>query len=90
MVTNRRILLMDEDDNVGVLLETANAGDTCLYRNDPIEILEGIDFGHKVSLSDIHIDRPVIKYGLEIGFAEKEIKKGQWVHVHNMGCKRGQ
>ncbi|MBW1860871.1 MAG: hypothetical protein JRJ02_00655 [Deltaproteobacteria bacterium] len=31
----------------------------------------------------------VVKYGENIGFALSDIKRGQWVHTHNIGCKRG-
>lgn len=85
----RRLLVMDPKDNVGVILETAVTGDTCAYQENVIAILNEIEFAHKVALTDIPRNGPVIKYGHEIGHAEKDIRKGEWVHVHNMGCRRG-
>ncbi len=84
-----KILVLHEKDNVGVLLEAAEKGAVCAYGDDAVEILESIAFAHKVALDDISKEGRVIKYGEDIGFATKDIKKGQWVHVHNIGCNRG-
>lgn len=85
----RRVLVMDRKDNVGVVLDKAATGDTCTHDEKPIAILNDIDFAHKVAITDIPKDDLIIKYGQEIGYAEKNIRKGEWVHVHNMGCRRG-
>ena len=86
---NKRLLVMDKADNVGVLLEASKSGDRVMYQNGSIELLEDIEFAHKIALADIPVSQPVVKYGQEIGHAETDIRKGQWVHVHNMGCRRG-
>ena len=85
----RKILVMEANDNVGVVLEAATDGDTCQHSGRRIDIRDDIAFGHKVALEDIAVRCPVIKYGQEIGHAEIGIAVGQWVHVHNMGCNRG-
>ena len=86
---NKRLLVMNEKDNVGVVLEAADKGDTCMYRDDTIGIIEPIEFAHKIALTDIPEKENVVKYGENIGYALTDIKKGQWVHIHNMGCERG-
>lgn len=43
-----------------------------------------IPFGHKVALTDIKKGEAVIKYGFPIGASSKDIKKGDWVHLHNL------
>jgi altronate dehydratase small subunit len=86
---NRRLLVMNEKDNVGVVLETADKGDACLYRDKAIEIIEPVEFAHKIALTDISEKENVVKYGENIGYALTPIRKGQWVHIHNMGCERG-
>jgi altronate dehydratase small subunit len=86
---DKRLLVMKEQDNVGVVLEAADKGDTCLYRDDTIEIVEPIEFAHKIALSDIAEKENVVKYGENIGYALTDIRRGEWVHVHNMGCERG-
>ncbi len=80
---------MNEKDNVGVVLEGADIGDSCEFHNNLIKIIEPIEFAHKIALTDINKDEYVVKYGENIGYALTDIKKGQWVHVHNMGCDRG-
>ena len=44
---------------------------------------------YKPYVMDIQANELVIKYGHEIGYAEKKIHKGEWVHTQNMGCRRG-
>lgn len=86
---NRRLLVMNKKDNVGVVLENAEIGDTCTVQGNPIKIIEPIEFAHKIALSDIAEGDNVVKYGENIGYALRDITQGQWVHVHNMGCDRG-
>ena len=86
---NRELLIINEKDNVGVVLEPADKGDLCVFKKVTIETLEPIQFAHKIALVDIQKEENVVKYGENIGFALSDIKKGQWVHLHNMGCKRG-
>ncbi len=49
-----------------------------------IKETEGIPAGHKVALTDIKKDEPIIKYGLPIGKAKCDIKKGEHIHCHNI------
>ena len=86
---NKPLLVIHEKDNVGVVLESAAKGDTCAHQGATIEITEPIEFAHKVALVDIGKAENVVKYGENIGYALTDIQAGQWVHVHNMGCKRG-
>jgi len=48
-----------------------------------------IPYGHKIAVVDIAIGEEIFKYGEEIGVATKEIKKGDYVHVHNLDSMRG-
>ena len=61
-------IIINEKDNVGVSL----AGD------------KDIPAGHKYALKDIKAGEYVVKYGEIIGRATKDIKKGEWVHTHNL------
>ena len=45
---------------------------------------DNIPAGHKFALKDIKKGEYVIKYGEIIGRASAEIKKGEWVHTHNV------
>lgn len=85
----KKVLVMNLADNVGVLLENAETDDSCTHDDRLVTILEPIEFAHKVALTDISEKSWVIKYGENIGYATSGIKKGQWVHTHNMACDRG-
>ncbi len=56
--------------------------------NDNVEVLltktDLADVGHKLAITDINKGENVIKYGCVIGSATQNIKKGEWVHTHNM------
>lgn len=43
----------------------------------------GVPFGHKVALRPIGRGEPVVKYGVAIGRATRDIAAGDHVHVHN-------
>lgn len=87
-------LVIDKKDNVAVALTDLEAGDTCtVVENDgreyAIDVTEKVPFGHKILLADLRQGDPVIKYGEEIGEMLQPLKKGGWVHNHNMSCEKG-
>jgi altronate dehydratase small subunit len=91
---SKTALVIDQKDNVGVALADLAAGDVCQVTDDAgrqyqVTVLEPIPFGHKFSLADLAKDAAVYKYGEEIGKMKEEIKKGGWIHSHNMYCDRG-
>lgn len=45
-----------------------------------LALLEAIPEAHKLALLDIPQGAPIVRYGVVIGFAEKPIAKGSWVH----------
>lgn len=85
----KRGLLMSEKDNVVVVLEDCQPGDTVVYNSGEIKVDEPILFGHKIALSTLSRNQDVIKYGETIGYMLEPITKGTWIHNHNMGCHRG-
>ncbi len=48
-----------------------------------------VPYGHKIALRDISMGEPIMKYGESIGAASHDIKKGDYVHIHNMDAMRG-
>ncbi|MCL2093398.1 MAG: UxaA family hydrolase [Treponema sp.] len=85
----RRSLIIEPQDTVAVLLEDAFKGDSIEGPGGTITLLDDIEFAHKAALVDHGAREPVIKYGHEIGYALDAIKRGTWIHNHNMGCDRG-
>jgi (2R)-sulfolactate sulfo-lyase subunit alpha len=55
-----------------------------------VELREAVPLGHKLALSDLMPGEDVIEYGLRVGIASKEIKRGEYVHVHNVRSARWQ
>jgi galactarate dehydratase len=45
-----------------------------------LTLLEDVPEAHKVALIDIKAGAPILRYGSVIGYAEKFIAKGSWVH----------
>ena len=76
-----------EKDNVATALMALTPGRVSLTgeaADETIEALEDIADGHKIALMDISAGSPIIKYGVSIGTATKDIVKGAWVHLHCM------
>lgn len=48
-----------------------------------------VPYGHKIALRDIAKGEPIMKYGESIGAASHDIRKGDYVHIHNMDAMRG-
>ncbi len=57
---------------------------------NPIDNVEIRDDGHKYALRDIKEGENIIKYGMPIGHASKNIAKGDHVHVHNVKTNLGE
>lgn len=79
MKTNNAIKIND-NDNVVVTITDINKNDIIF----DISALEDIDKGHKMALVDIKEGDNIIKYGYAIGHATTNIKKGEWIHTHNL------
>ena len=90
MLMRRRSLMIHPSDVVVCVLEDAQKGDTVqLASGQEIVLLKDIEFAHKVCIRDMKAGEPVIKYGEEIGYMLMDVKRGSWIHNHNMGCDRG-
>lgn len=75
-----KLYKINENDNVAVAVSDIKEGETV----NGIKILSDIKIAHKVALEDIKRNQNVIKYGFPIGHALCDIKKGEWVHTHNL------
>ena len=47
---------------------------------DGLVLAEPVPFGHKIALTGIDEGEPAIRYGVTIGFANRQIPRGTWVH----------
>ena len=71
-------------DNVAVALSALACGETVTHDDVTVTATEDIMRGHKIALYDIAEGEPIIKYGNPIAVATRDIKKGEWVHTHNV------
>lgn len=81
-----RGLMMNPLDNVCILVdgEGAKAGEKIEVGNKIITANADIRVPHKMAIKDIAKGEQIIKYGFSIGYATEDIRKGDWVHIHNM------
>jgi len=82
--SDRRVLRLSPDDNIGVATTTLEAGQTVACAGQPITLAQRIPTGHKLALVDIAAGQKVVKYGAPIGSASRAIAAGEYVHTHNM------
>lgn len=75
---------MHKEDNCATSLEDIPKDEEILINDDSIKIIQYIPVGHKFALNNISKGERIIKYGEIIGFATEEIKKGDWIHTHNI------
>ncbi|EEQ57091.1 SAF domain protein [Clostridiales bacterium 1_7_47FAA] len=85
----RKIIRFTEKDNVAVVLEDVKPGLVMGLDGADITVGDEIPYGHKIALSDIAAGEKVYKYGEPVARCIKDIKKGEWVHVHNVESIRG-
>ncbi|MBE5833469.1 MAG: altronate dehydratase [Butyrivibrio sp.] len=80
-----RFLQINPDDNVIVALDPISKGDEVRI-NDKLTVVaeDDVPAGHKMAIKDIAEGSNVIKYGYAIGHTTEEIKKGRWLHTHDV------
>jgi altronate dehydratase len=83
------VLLIHPRDNVFVALRDLKKGESAILKGvENFLILEDIPASHKVARQDIPAGEEIIKYGEVVAVSKKEIKKGEWVHTHNLESQR--
>jgi altronate hydrolase len=79
------ILVVHPRDNVGIALKAIAAGEAVILQGkERFHALEDIPASHKIALADIAPNEKVIKYGETIAVSTQHLRKGQWVHTHNL------
>ena len=80
--------LIDEKDNVATVVADCAGGEEVTVRFGGKETIykcnQKIPFGHKIAIVDIKKGAKIVKYREPIGSASQDIKKGDWVHTHNV------
>lgn len=76
----KKTILVNEKDTVAVALTELKKGEVV----DGVTLLSDIKRGHKIALKDFKKGEEIVKYGMVMGSAKEDIKKGEHVHVHNV------
>ena len=90
----KTVFVVYATDNVGTaVLDPIAEGDTVATNGERSDIQltarADIAYGHKIALLDIPAGETVLKYGLSIGSATRNIRAGDHVHTHNVESNRG-
>lgn len=81
-------------DHVGVATSDIASGETVIgvYMDDDstveVEALDDIPLGHKISIEACEPGADVTEYGVRIGVAPDGLRKGDYVHTHNLKSAR--
>ncbi len=65
-------------DNVAIVVNSGGLPAGTVF-DDGLTLREHVPQGHKVALSDIAQDAPILRYGEVIGYAMKPIPQGSWI-----------
>jgi len=90
-----RALVINDADNVANLIGPGRKGETveCTLEGKPeqatVTLADDVPANHKFARRDIKAGQEIIKYGLSIGKALVDIRRGECVHVHNIESNRG-
>lgn len=77
------ILKLNNSDDVVIARTELPAGSW--LESESMETRDLIPAGHKIALRDIPAGSAVKRYGQIIGFATRDIRQGEHIHVHNLG-----
>lgn len=79
------VIVINSADNVAIALADIQSGSQAILPDGTaVQAVSDVPYSHKIALTDISAGVHIIKYGELIGEAKTEIKKGEWVHTHNL------
>lgn len=68
-----------EEDNVAIAVRDIAAGTEVM---DGVIAHQDIPQAHKIALTDRKAGEPIVRYGVVLGYATNDIKKGDWINEH--------
>lgn len=80
-MSNLLTLLIDPHDDVRIALSDLKKGQEV---EEGIVLAEDIKQAHKIARRDLLKGHVLIKYGCPIGILTQDVKKGAWIHSHNL------
>ena len=80
----RRLLLLYSSDNVCVATTAIELGMQLEVGGQTITVKQTAPLGFKIAIRDIAEGEKILKYGVSIGSAIRNIRPGEVVHIDNM------
>jgi altronate hydrolase len=80
----RKVLKVNEEDNVLVALTDLSKGETIFYNGSAYLLQDDIQAKHKFFTQDMQPGDDVIMYGVLVGKAQEFIPKGGWMNTGNV------
>ncbi len=81
---NKYFVLLNSADNVFVCCKQLLVGGSTTLEEVDVSMTADITVGHKIARQAIAEGEKIIKYGVSIGSAVKDIAFGEHIHMHNM------
>lgn len=75
---------LSPSDNIVVLVRSVEPGVRICVAGRDCLMPDRLALGHKLACRDIVCGEKIIKYGVPIGSATRDIAAGEHVHLHNM------
>jgi altronate dehydratase small subunit len=82
--TDGRLLFLNPKDNVCTAIAPISSGTSLQIYGETVVIKQNIPLGFKIAGCNIGINGSIMKYGVSIGSATRDIALGELVHLHNM------
>lgn len=75
---------LSPQDNIVVVVRRLEAGDRVQLPGGSVVLDRPLGLGHKLACRPITAGEKILKYGVPIGSATRDIAMGEHVHLHNM------
>jgi altronate dehydratase small subunit len=75
---------LSPEDNVVVLTRSMATGESIEVNSVTYTLKQPLGLGHKVAARKISLGEKILKYGVPIGSAIRDIAPGEHVHLHDM------
>ncbi|MCP8939600.1 UxaA family hydrolase [Alsobacter sp. SYSU M60028] len=84
MDTHPGLLVLDPGDNIAVATRDLAAGESVRAGDIALTLERATATGHKVAVRPIRAGEKVVKFRVPIGSATRDIRPGDYVHLHNL------
>lgn len=85
--TDARLIVLKPDDNVAILAGTVQEGETVMISGRAVRMEQTLGLGQKLARRPIAAGEDILKYGMPVGYATREIAEGAHAHVHNIASR---